>query len=247
MKRTLTQAQLNTIAANKARAYKRRRLTRAGYGPGAIVPYRRASSLVPVRFGGWTGRGLRIEKKYVDNIVAASPTDGVPTATLLNGIAQGDGPDQRNGRQITMKSIQLRLMISPTDGGTAIAGNVRIVLLLDRQPNSAAPTISDVFTGTNAMTLTNLDNRQRFQILGDMVYDVGGQINLTAAPVAGGGFPARNCVYYRKYGHTVTYNGTTNAIGSIASNSIYLICLSANSPSTGFQVQGYARVRFTDA
>jgi len=253
MKRNYTQAQLDQIPLRRTAALKKRRLMRTGYGPQAIVPYRARAQLVPIRYGGWTGRGLRVEKKYVDTPINVSGLNSLTGALgLINGIAQGDGADQRDGRQVTIRSIQIRGYFATdltNNAGKGAAGMVRMVVVLDKQSNSAAPTISDVFVGFDSSTLTNLNNRMRFKILADETMSMGGFSTYVVSGVTtyagSGGFPTPVINFYKKCNITVQFNGTTNAIGSIASNSIYVFFLVSNVDKVQFS--GNARVRFTDA
>lgn len=51
----------------------------------------------------------REEFKFADVALASyAPVAGTGTVTLLNGIAEGDDYTSRDGRQATMKSIQVR-------------------------------------------------------------------------------------------------------------------------------------------
>ena len=137
--------------------------------------------------------------------------------------AQGDGPTQRNGRQLTIKSIQMRLTIKQDGDSDHHNSAIRVILIQDKQANGASPALSDIVNGANTTVLTNLDNRQRFQILYDETYLIGGTLDGTLTGAAGG-LPRAYCNFYRKYNITTTFKGNDNSIGSIATNAIYLMC-----------------------
>lgn len=93
---------------------------------------------------------------------------------LLNVIQIGTGANQRIGRKIRWRSIQLVGRIAPT--ATASNGDhLRIALVWDRQISGAAanPSITDIFRGVDPVggdvdtvfNGVNLANKDRFKIL----------------------------------------------------------------------------------
>jgi len=140
------------------------------------------------RIGGYIG----IEKKYVDYVyqdvlttsVAGSEADPA-TALALNAIAQGDDPNQRNAREVTLKSVHMRgfidvptTIVDPDAYPTACAGfQVKLALILDTQTNGAQFNAEDVFvdatgTGVDTCTFRNLQFQKRFRVLKDLTLTI---------------------------------------------------------------------------
>lgn len=177
------------------------------------------------------------EWKYIDTIQLATASVSAGALTLINGCTQGDGPSNREGTQIFIKSIQVRLR-SEFNALDASAGPMRFVIIQDKQPNGAAPTVGNIYSTATAGVidaLRNLDNRKRFKILADRTY-----------VMSQNGTPGFQDDIYLKKPITVQYNsGNAGVVSDISSNSVYILVASdqaANGPFTAF----YARVRFTE-
>lgn len=156
-----------------------------GYSTGGI----RAARLLAVRKGapfGYRKSGYRYNKaraigggsrqvaKFLDTdlgILTASQTENI---VLLNTVSQGTDENQRLGRNIAMKSVQLRGKIQGNSAGVnAIA---RIMVVYDRQPNKLLPVIADIISATTVASLfsgfSNQNNRDRFAIIMDKSFGV---------------------------------------------------------------------------
>lgn len=178
------------------------------------------------------------ELKAVDVSIAASPCDTTGGVTLLNGLARGDDINQRNGREVLLKSIEIRLRNLVT-AGTGTEQTHRVCIVYDRQSNGAAPTIADILSAPNVLYPRNLENRRRFKIL----YDRAFTLNATGEP---GG--ERFHKFYRRLAHPVTFNtGNAGTIADITMGSLYLITMGTNAPgATAGICTGRCRVRYED-
>jgi len=153
----------------------------------SLVPSPAQQRINNARIGGYLG----IEKKYIDNefalqlgeTLAGSEKD--PASGALNAIAQGDGPSDRDGRQVTLKSVHIRgqikvpsLAFDPSAPGAQGTGfSVKFVLLLDTQTNGAQFNAEDVFVDPtdvdlDAFTFRNLQYQKRFRVLKDLMIPV---------------------------------------------------------------------------
>jgi len=134
-----------------------------------------------------TGGLLGVEVKFLDAPKTATaltaPTDASggehdPSSIVtgcLSAPAQGDGPTNRDGARIAIKSIYVNgvLSIAPQadQTGADTAGIVFIALVLDTQTNAAQLNSEDVFTNQNAAANTaacpqrNMSFTKRFQVL----------------------------------------------------------------------------------
>jgi len=205
-----------------------------------------ASGVAPLRTGGfWGTRRTGQEKKTVDvdpTVVAVNTTGSV---TLLNGIATGTDFTDRIGRKVLLKSIQLRWQLEPTD--QVVGGNLcRIVIVYDAQTNGAAPAVTDVLKSASPLANVNLNNRDRFQILFDKTYLQLFAANTATQAVAFGQAYFRGKLY-RRLKHEMVFGGTTAAVGSIQTGSIYLITIGSNIATADSQLSFTSRIRFMDA
>lgn len=219
--------------------YKRRRIRRAG----TTISYGSA----PLRTGGFFGvqarRSLN-ERKVIDVDPANYAFDTTGSVTLLNGVATGTDFTDRIGRKIVIKSIYVRGMIQPIDNNT---GNTlcRMLIVYDMQSNGAAPVITDVLKSASPAAQLNMNNRDRFRVLIDKQWAVA-VISDIATQATGGAPTVYSLKKYKKCNLEVLFNGTTNAIGSIATGSIYMITVGNQAAGNGGQGLISSRVRFVD-
>lgn len=168
---------------------------------------------------------------------------GVSTwfALLLNGIAAGAALNERIGRKIRMKSIYIRANVSVPAAGTTGNGFIRVMLVYDRQNNATdlGANLTQLFVTDHAVSLMNLDNRERFLVLYDRMTPMGLQWRDTEV-----------FVKFKRCRLDVLYNaaaGTTFA--SITTGALYLLTAAhgfIGAPANVLETIGRARVRYTD-
>lgn len=203
-----------------------------------IVPgYTRSSGA----YGRYNGCGA--EMKFFDTAIsfACDNTAEVPATGQLCLIPQGDTSSTRDGRQATIRSIQLRLMGNFAPGAAATPFTIiKLFVILDKQCNGAAATQTDIFTSSAVNTaMFNLDNSDRFVILK--------QWTKVLNPLAGA-TTAYNAVtfaieWYKKVNIPIIWNSTAGAITEIRSNNIFLYAGAYNSDDT-VTITGTCRLRF---
>lgn len=218
---------------------------------GPTLPYRSTG----VR--GWAGaprQELKVQdvltSAFLTTIVAGDPSTVTGAIVLLNGIAQGTDYNARIGRMGFWKTITMRLKFGPANEvnyGVPLAQFVRVLLVVDAQPNGVVMTAAQLLQTPSTQAMANLDNRNRFTILMDKLIKID-PLTSGATPTAGYRGPALVKVY-KKMSLTTTYSQTTATIGSIASNALYLVLLGDNastSTATSIACYGSIRLRFTD-
>jgi len=213
-------------------------------------------------------RAPREEVKFYDTalvgatvLASTNAADGEydPSATsMISTPAQGDGDQNRDGRQITIKSVVLKATIQRAavedTANPAPPEKVFIALVLDTQSNAARMNSEDCFSNlaadarTNVSPLRNLTYNKRFRVLKSEVLDldvnnIGVEAdNLHAwngmsktidwfVPMSGEGLP-------------VQFNTTTptvNTIASVVDNSLHVIAYSQSATVT---LTYNARIRF---
>lgn len=209
-----------------ARAPPRNRAPRTVYVKGAIYP-----------------RNLP-ELKYVDVALANYVCDTTGTVTALNLLAIGDDNTSRDGRQVTIKSVQVRGIVKQID--TACGPTLcRVMLVWDNAVNSGTiATIAQILSAASSCSFPLIDNSQRFTILWDHYVALGLSVD-TASQASNTSIPeAIN--YYKKLNLTTQYSGTTAAIGSIQNGALYLVTIGDQAAGAGGNFQAVTRVRFTD-
>lgn len=181
--------------------------------------------------------GTRAERKSLDTVTSLAPplTSSFTAATLLNGLAQGTGTNERVGRKTTLKSVQLRYTHIPTSGGPD--SQVRIAIIYDKQPNGALPAASDIFNQANFNSHLNLANSDRFVVIMDEISE-SSQSSLI-------GISGQR---YVKCNLETIYGGTTNGIASINSGSLMILAANNADPTIGAVSSLFfnVRIRYTD-
>lgn len=209
---------------------------------------------------------LGVEKKFYDTSLSGatvnSPTDASsgeldPSATsMISTPAQGDGEQNRDGKKIIGKSVQVSgtLNLASVADATAFTlypaeVKVFLALVLDTQTNGAQLNSEDVFkntAGSAASCVTpqrNMLFASRFKVLKSEVltlparlvsYD-GTNIELSGCQEAFNWFVKLNNL-------PINFNsGTTASVANVVDNSIHLIGYSQNSLVT---ITYNARLRF---
>lgn len=192
------------------------------------------------RTGGWAQPTLGGELKFIDN--SATGTLGLAASTfatpvLLNGCVPDATATGRIGRKIVMKSLYFRYTAT-LQATSTLGGNVRIILVYDKQANAAAPAITDVLLADDFRSPNNLSNRDRFTVLADEITDV----------ISANGNYACSGVIYKKLNMETMFNaGTAGTIADITTGSLYLLVGQSGQIATAApQLVWRSRVRFHD-
>lgn len=237
---------------------------RVVYRRGGTVA-RRARALLNRRTAGFLG----LEKKFFDTAVALvavpAPTDAtggefdptaLPAATLcLSAPAQGDGEQNRDGKRIVIKSVQVKgvCRVPPAELQAAppTSTKVFVALVLDTQTNGAQLNSEDVFKNLSAEAAQNTDLTRnllfgsRFKILKSGVFDVT-PASMSHFAVDSFSYSGIACEFdwFVPLELPVNFNaGTTAVIANVVDNSLHMIAFSTNAtlgPTIGYN----ARIRF---
>lgn len=181
----------------------------------------------------WLKSVVNAEFKYLD--VNNSTTSSTTAAfVLLNGMQTGDTASTRDGQSIKMAKLFFQFTASINASATTTVG--RVILLVDYQPNAAAPPIGGLLSSTtNVLSPLALGNAYRFRILRDVKYQLS----------ANGTQIFRRKFYLTLNEHTKYSTTNVGDISDILSNSLYLVHMSdqaTNTPSISY----YSRLRFVD-
>ncbi len=212
--------------------------------------YKRPRRTQSVRVGASSRSKIGELKNFDHNIVTNAGAGGGTTdiEPTLCDIPEGTGENERVGRRVLVKSIQLKGSVGadaiPDDASVPI----RWGLYLDRQTNGAAATFADLFTvvsGIEYGAMRNLDNSGRFHIICDRQLTVGRGFSTASkqdyVPVN---------VYFR-LNHVLEFSGGTGAISELTTNNFGLYIVQGDSvgsatASTNVRFRGTSRIRYQD-
>lgn len=183
------------------------------------------------------------ELKVIDTAQAVYPCDTTGSVTLVNGIAIGDDFNNRDGRQITLKSVLIQGFVGPTDASTGV-NLARVMLVWDSQPNASLAAIADIFNAATATSPLNLTNRDRFRVVMDKWF-AHGPFDTTAT-MAVADRTVSLCKKYKKLNNTVTFGNTGATIASIQTGALLLVTIGTNAVNAGASLTCSVRVRFTE-
>ncbi|UBR88863.1 putative capsid protein [Mongoose-associated circovirus] len=214
-----------------------------------------------------TQAAFKKEKMGVDTAVTStgtiSTTGTNADCILLNGVQQGTGSYNRNGKKIVMKSLRLRCDLSCVMLAAATTADmggkiVRVVVVYDKQPTGALPTFDTVFgnttqDGTETCQYSDglrYDNTLRFSVVMDETvkfdpnkFITGGSSNTQTQ---------YSCFdrYVKLKNLETVYSGTANpvTIANISTGALY-VYMRTNAGTTNASVNignGPARLRYYD-
>ncbi len=177
-------------------------------------------------------RFVNTELHYIDS-TASTALSTTPSFFLLNGCAPGDTATTRTGQSIKVDELDLRFALSVN--ATAVVDHVRILVIIDKQPNATQFAIADLLPVTNVVAPYTDGSQQRFI----PVYDV----TLPLSIYNTGAFFQR--VRLPNKFHTTYNTGTAGTVADIVSYSYYLVAFSDQTTNTPTMLH-YARTWFVD-
>lgn len=196
-------------------------------------------------------REYRPEVKFVDTFVGGLNMV-TNNAFLLNGIAQGDDKNSRDGRTILLKNLRLKaFFVEPSTSTLSCFFSWAIVY--DRQPNGAALTWTTVYDSTvitdQALGYPDvLSHNKRFKILRSGSANIPMQ-GAVMSPVLDEFIDLT--VALKGEDRKTEYGSTTNTIASITKGSIYFIFATSSqatfAPSSNYATMtASSRINFID-
>ena len=170
--------------------------------------------------------GRRGEIKYYTSGVFGNDMSTAENCVLLNGIAVGSGVGQRNGRQITLRSFEMKSVFWQTTAGAAQQpSRTDIYLVYDRQPNGALAATTDILDSATSLAFPKMEAKPRFEVLLHRVVTLGSFDNTTLQKSYG----VRDgcCVdcYKSLGGKIVQYKSDNALIADIATGALLLLCV----------------------
>lgn len=219
---------------------------------------RSSSAATPVTFVAGSGRPSKsvkryvkrclkkqLEVKHVRSVDAYNPATGWTIGLPLPALAQGTSSTTRVGSHIDLTLIDACCILNLN---TAQAGDVvRCVLVVDHQPNGAAPAVADIMEDGVANSLYNRDKvgfrGARFTILHDRMVNLSAP---SAVVAAGTGEVWAHMRYRRRVKIPVQYQSNAGTVSDIIKNNIFWMFAALNS-STSSSVSCRTQLCYTDA
>lgn len=221
-----------------------------------------------------TGGFLGMEVKYFDQARSAIqlPAPTTPDDTMimnpnipsslncLNSPSQGDGPSNRDGRKIRVRSIYIKGTVYRTQyedqSGPGTGIQAYLACVLDRQCNGAAITVAQVFSNpsgaavNNHALLRNLEYSDRYRILRDQLFnfDIKAQSGYALDKLSWPG-QIRHFEWYIPCNILCEFNQTAptaSTVSSLVNNSISVVGAATNATAPDACGLTYnCRIRFT--
>lgn len=180
-----------------------------------------------------------------------NPDQDPVLVNCINAVALGDGPGQRNGRQIFLKSIHLQGTVTSV-GQTDNSHNsylVLVALVLDTQTNRLTWTPNDVYGPLSialneALNFRSIAFTHRYKVLWSKRFELNSRglaYNGTAIVTPG---------YSRHFEVNLDVDITTNFaadeadVESITDNSIHVLAIGNDATNSRLQIAYVSRVRY---
>lgn len=143
--------------SSKRRSARRRPITYSQIGSKLVSDVRKLKSL------------LNVEVKHFD--VTSSGTlatsSGAATGTLLSGLAQGDGPSDRDGNSVRLQGLSYRQR-SEVHATTPESYTQRLLIVQSSFGENTVPTLSDVIDGgSSVLDYRNIEQSRGYKVLVD--------------------------------------------------------------------------------
>lgn len=189
------------------------------------------------------------EDKQAGAPLAVVNMDNIAQTLLINGITLGTQQGQRVGNRIRLKRAVGRVNFSQSGAAATLAPNsVRLLVVLDKQPNGAAPSYTQLFTNTTAgeeyLSAINVDGEKRYKVLYDKLFTLqvhGGSTNTPEEKTVRINIPLHKVI--------TVYNGTGSTVAAVNTNALHFMYLSDTSSAAANPVVISAQweIRYEDA
>jgi len=222
------------------------------------VKSRRSGKLARARFGGApapavvaaavkkaTYNAAKRNAGFVDLAQAAYQGDTTGSVTLIATVGQGASVNQRIGKKINWKGMQIRGHVAAKS--TTTVTDVALLIIYDRDPSGsppALPAITDILTAANAHAFLNDANSDRFRVLRRFDFVLTGN---STTPATGGEIHQIE-EYVDLKGLKAQFKALgSGAIGDIADGALYAVTVGTAAAGTaaGEFSLGF-RTRFID-
>lgn len=188
--------------------------------------------------------GMSRETGFVDLAAAAYALDTTGSVTLIATVAQGASVNQRVGKKILWKGLQIRGNIA--NGTTATVNDIAYMIVYDKRPTGSLPAVTDILVSANSNAFRNDANSGRFEIVRRVDQALLG--NTTAASNLTDLAYVSQDNWIDLKNRQCNYKAAgTGAIGDIEMGALYLVTVGNTVAGTAAAVANLAfRTRFLD-
>lgn len=177
------------------------------------------------------------ELKHIDHYENnLSVPDTPPEIVHISGISQGIDTSQRIGNEVNVTSLQFRAILR-TNVLQLATSTVRMLIVKDKGPDGAAPSIGQILDTTTISRTTiapyNRNNSDRFKIIYDKLFSISPNGTRDSVDTAGNinadVLIEKELNFKKKFkmGHKMKFTGTGSGLSFVASNSLLFIVLGA--------------------
>jgi len=240
-------------------------------GTRVVVPLRSQAQVfplsAPVRY---QQRHQGGEVKSLDTVSPAAnatasavwPINTTAQISILNAVTIGSSMWNRVGRKVSMKSVYVQGFITASGNNATVSDQfARIMIVYDKQPNGALPSISDVLQDqtngagdqhqTTPFSGLNLNNRDRFEVIADERLYLPGYTATTgvAGNVTATADKEHVEIFRKLKGREIHFKADSSpgVIGDISTGSLVMITYGNQaSGSEAWALFANVRVRYTD-
>lgn len=189
-----------------------------------------------------SARASRGEMHSFDTALTADVTT-TASINIVNAMVQGSDIDEREGRKIRMKSLMVKLHITNEADLPLYSDLMRVLVIYDKQANKAAPAIGDLLDATTIQANKNINNRDRFTVLGDDVIRLDQSAQRTALTAG------QHHWYYERFfslgDRETTYADAAAGVGSVTTGALYVVYFGTQAAAAAdYDVAGTARLRY---
>lgn len=164
--------------------------------------------------------------------------DSTGQVDVLNTMVQGNDINNRIGRQVNIRSIEIRAVAQAT-AATGTRQECLTMLVWDRDPDGVLGTIAQMLNTSNVNSARLLTQRDRFVVLRRWNYVIYPDTIVNNS---------RTLRYYKRHNLKVTYNaGNAGSIADIQKGALYLVTLGQNvAGNTAGTLTYQCRLRYLD-
>lgn len=219
--------------ASKVSKAKKRAIAR--YGADAVAKY-----WSPPMSGRLVRRNVG-ETGYADLSSTAFAFDTTGTISLIATVAQGTSVNQRVGKKIRYKSLQIRGYV--VGNSAAVANDLAFLIVYDKRPTGSLPSITDILDTASSRSFNKDENSGRFVIIRRWDFTIVGN------PTTFTNMTVKSFDHFIKLGgkQAVFKAAGTGAIGDIEEGALYAVSIGSSAAGTSAATSAIGmRTRFVD-
>lgn len=189
-------------------------------------------------------RRPKVEYKLIQDD-ALVPMSTAGTVIALNIAVRGDDIEEREGREINLRSIEIKAI---NYAGNCISVSLhRIMLVWDKHPAGVIAGVGDILEQGTPLSMRNLTNRGRFKTLYDKMLTIG-HLETAVLQCSGAVATLKYWTKYKRFQLKTVYNsGNAGTIADIQEGALLLLCISdVAAPAALPQMWYHHRIRFVE-